>query len=113
MVNYWQFAAVILAGLAVAVADALIKKTSDAGNFWGAFRNPWMIAVLFLYLLQVIFFVYVFINNWQLGIVGNTQMVMYALTTVLIGLLAFGESLSLTQGAGVILALIAVWLMNT
>ncbi len=112
MVNAFQLSAVILAGFAVAIADALIKKTSVEGNFWLTFKNPWMIAVVLLYFAQVAFFVYVFMNNWHLGIVGNLQMVIYSITVVLTGLLFFGESLSLTQGIGVALAVLSVVLMN-
>ena len=104
--------AVILAGIAVAIADALIKKTAIQGSFWFAFRNPWMIAILALYLVQIVFFVYVFINGWDLGIVGNLQMVFYSIGVVSIGLIFFGESLSLLQGIGIGLSLIGVILMN-
>ncbi len=112
MVNATQLSAVILAGFAVAIADALIKKTSSQESFWQAFKNPWMIAVVLLYFAQVAFFVYVFMNDWHLGIVGNLQMVIYSITVVLAGLLFFNESLSLTQGIGILLALLGVILMN-
>lgn len=112
MVNYLHLGAIILAGIAVAIADALIKRTALDGDFWTAFKNPLMIAVIILYLAQVIFFVYVFMNGWNLGIVGNLQMVFYSIGVVLIGMLVFGESLSLIQGIGIVLALIGVILIN-
>ncbi len=111
MVEYIQVAAVILAGISVAVADALIKKVSIS-NGWLALKDPWMIAVLLLYLAQVVFFVYVFANGWNLGIVGNLQMVFYSIGVVLLGMLFFGESITLRQGVGIALALIGVILMN-
>ena len=58
MVNYIHIGAIILAGIAVAIADALIKKTAVSGNFLMAFRSPWMVAVLLLYIAQVVFFLY-------------------------------------------------------
>ena len=112
MVSYLHLGAIILAGIAVAIADALIKKTAISGNFATAFKNPLMLLVLFLYLVQVAFFVYVFVNNWDLAIVGNLQMVFYSITVVLIGLLIFGETLTLIKGIGIAIALIGVILMN-
>ena len=71
-----------------------------------------MIAIIILYFIQVIFFIYVFANGWNLGIVGNIQMVFYSLGVVLIGLLAFGETLTILQGAGIFLSLLGVLLLN-
>ena len=71
-----------------------------------------MIAVLLLYVAQILFFLYIFINGWKLGIVGNLQMVFYSITVVTIGLLIFGETISWVQGIGIIFALIGVILMN-
>jgi len=112
MVSYIQIGAIILAGIAVAIADGLIKKTAIYGNFWSAFKNPLMILVLLLYVAQVVFFVYVFMNDWNLGIVGNLQMVFYSISVVLMGIFIFGETLSLIQGIGIIFALIGVILIN-
>ena len=112
MVEYVQAAAVILAGISVAVADALIKKISVSSDLLSAFKDPIMLVVLLLYLLQVLFFVYVFSNGWNLGIVGNLQMVFYSIGVVTFGLLFFGESITLVQGVGIVLALIGVILMN-
>ena len=112
MVNYIQLAAVILAGIAVAIADALIKKTAISGNFLMAFKNPLMLFVILLYLAQVMFFVYVFANGWNLGIVGNLQMIFYSICVVVIGLLVFGETLTLIQGIGIVFAFIGVILIN-
>jgi len=112
MVNSIQLFAIVLAGLTVAIADALIKKSSLEGNFWLALKNPWMLLVIVLYVSQILLFIFVFTHQWQLGIVGNIQMVLYAVTTVLIGFLFFGEKLSLLQIAGIVLGLIGVVLMN-
>jgi hypothetical protein len=49
-----------------------------------------MLSVLFLYAAQVMFFVYVFIHGWNLGIVGSLRMVFYSVTAILIGFLASG-----------------------
>jgi drug/metabolite transporter (DMT)-like permease len=107
-----QLLAVIIAGVAVGIADALIKKTSLSENFWMAFKNPWMVAIILLYVVQIGFFIYVFVHHWKLGIVGNLQMLFYSLTAVLIGYLIFKESLSVTQIIGIGLAIVAVFLIN-
>ena len=112
MVNYIHVAAIILAGIAVAIADALIKKIAVSGSFLTTVKNPWMTAILLLYFAQIVFFIYVFNNNWNLGIVGNLQMVFYSLTVVLTGFLMFGEILTTLQFIGIGLALVGVILMN-
>ena len=112
MVNYLHVVAIILAGIAVAIADALIKKVAITGNFLTAFKHPLMITIILLYLAQVIFFVYVFMHGWNLGIVGNLQMVFYSISVVLMGMFFFGETLTILQGIGIFLALIGVILIN-
>jgi drug/metabolite transporter (DMT)-like permease len=111
MVNFIQVSAIILAGMAVAIADALIKKTAT-GTFWAAFKNPWMLVIILLYLAQIAFFVYVFIQGWKLGIVGILQMMFYSITIILSGYFIFGETTSLTQKIGMGLGLVAIVLMN-
>ena len=113
MVNSIQVLAIILAGVAVAIADMLIKKASLSGNYLSALKHPLMLLVLLLYLAQVIFFVYVFANNWQLGVVGNIQMVFYSIGVILLGAVVFGEQLSIIQYSGIALALIGVILINS
>jgi multidrug transporter EmrE-like cation transporter len=112
MVNFIQLGAIILAGVAVLVADVLIKKISVQGNFLLALKNPWMLGILILYAAQILFFIYIFINDWQLGIVGNIEIVIYAIGVVLIGGLLFGEHFGMIQIIGIILGLGGVVLMN-
>jgi len=112
MVSYLHLGAIILAGIAVAIADALIKKTTLTGGFWSALKSPLMITIILLYIAQIIFFIYVFMNDWNLGVVGNLQMVFYSIGVVSIGIFFFGESLSLLQGIGIVFALIGVVLLN-
>ena len=112
MVNFIQLSAIILAGLAVAIADAFIKKTSIGGSFISALKSPLMILILLLYIAQIMLFVYVFTNNWQLGIVGSIQMIIYSIGVVLVGFLYFGESLSTIHIIGILLGLAGVILMN-
>ena len=112
MTNFSQLLAVIGAGIAVGIADALIKKVSVSQNFWLSFKNPWMILVALFYFLQIAFFIYAFMHHWKLGIAGNLQMVFYSITMVSIGFFVFQETLSLVQIFGIGLAIIAVFLIN-
>lgn len=86
MLNFTQLSAIILAGISVGVADALIKKIALTGSFWSVFKNPLLAFVLILYFAQIIFFIYVFRRHWGLGITVNIQIVFYSLTVVLCGL---------------------------
>ena len=109
---FFQLSAIVLAGVAIAIADVFIKKAAITGNFWLALKNPLMIWALILYSIQVFFLAYVFVHNWKLGIAGNLQIVFYSITVVLAGLLIFGETLSWIKITGVGLALLSVLLMN-
>jgi multidrug transporter EmrE-like cation transporter len=94
------------------VADALLKRLTAAAGFGGILRSPWMIAVVGLYLGQIVFFAYVFTQQWDLGLVGTTQVAFYAVTVVLTGLLLFGETLSLMRVVGIMVTITGVFLMN-
>jgi multidrug transporter EmrE-like cation transporter len=112
MVNVLQLTAVMLAGISVGVADALLKRLTAAAGFWGILRSPWMIAVIGLYIGQIVFFAYVFTKQWDLGVVGTTQVAFYAFTVVLTGLLLFGESLSLMRAVGIVVTVVGVLIVN-
>lgn len=107
-----QLLIIIVAGISVGVADALIKKTALSGNFISAIKNPLFIVILLLYFVQVVLLIYIFTHNWNLGIVGNLQVVFYSITIILAGLLFFKETISWIQGIGIAMALIGVILMN-
>ncbi len=107
-----QISLIILAVIAVAVADAFLKKASDEGSLHRAFQSPWMIGALLLYLFQILFFTYTFIAGWKLSLVGSLQTVFYALVVLLAGIFIFRETLILIQGAGILLAVGGVILIN-
>ena len=110
---YWiQLSAIVVAGISICVADTLIKKIGLSGNFLSAIFNPWMIGVLILYFAQILLFVYIFISKWDLGMAGVFTAVFYSITMVLIGLLFFGENISIIKGIGIFFAIIGVVLMN-
>ncbi|MDD5731353.1 MAG: hypothetical protein PHU42_00435 [Patescibacteria group bacterium] len=112
MPNILQPIVIILAGVSIGVADFLIKKIALKGGFLLALKDPWMIAIIVLYFIQIAFLFYVFRNQGKIGIVGNLQMVFYSLTVVILGLVVFGEKISIVQGVGILLAVIGAILMS-
>lgn len=112
MTNLNQAIIVVFAGIAVAIADGIIKKTTIGVSFTDALKNPLMIGVLFLYLIQIAFFTYVFVNNWQLGAVGILQMVAYSVFVMMTGVFIFKESFTMTQYLGFVLAVSGAVLIN-
>jgi drug/metabolite transporter (DMT)-like permease len=107
-----QIALIILAVIAVAVADAFLKKASDEGSLHRALQSPWMIGAFLLYLFQILFFTYMFVAGWELSLVGSLQTVFYALVVLLAGIFIFRETLTLTQSFGIVLAVGGVILIN-
>jgi drug/metabolite transporter (DMT)-like permease len=107
-----QISLIVLAVIAVAVADAFLKKASAEGTLRAALQSPWMLGAALLYLFQILFFTYMFVAGWQLSLVGSLQTVFYALVVVLAGIFIFRESLTLLQSIGVGLALVGATLIN-
>jgi multidrug transporter EmrE-like cation transporter len=112
MANINQALIIILAGIAVAIADGMIKKTAIGASYTDALKNPLMIGVVLLYLVQIAFFTYVFVNGWQLGVAGVLQMVAYSVFVILTGVFVFKESFTVTQYLGFVLAVSGVILIN-
>ncbi len=112
MLKLLQISLIILAVIAVAVADAFLKKASDQGSLHRAFQSPWMIGAILLYLFQILFFTYMFVAGWQLSLVGSLQTVFYAMVVLLAGIFFFRETLTLVQGFGLMLAVGGVILIN-
>ncbi len=112
MIHFLQAGAIILAALAVAIADGLIKKSASAGGFLQAIASPWMAGAILLYVFQIGIYVYIFMHGWKLAIVGNMGSVIFGITTVLIGVFIYGEQLSVVQLVGISVAIVGVVLMN-
>jgi drug/metabolite transporter (DMT)-like permease len=114
MEHLLQVGLVLLAGLAVVVADVLIKKAgTTSATFPGALFHPLMAAALGLYVVQIVLFAYVFVRRWELGIVALLQMACYAAACVLVGRFFFGEQITWMQGLGMLLAFCGVVLMSS
>jgi uncharacterized membrane protein len=112
MPNILQPIVIILAGVSIGVADFLIKDVAIKGGFLSALKNPLVLIIILLYAIQIAFLFYIFRNHGKIGIVGNLQMVFYSLTVVILGLVVFGEKISIVQGVGVLLAVIGAILMS-
>ena len=104
---------IILAVMAVAIADVFIKRAAQTSSYAQALLSPWMLGALGLYLFQIAFFLYVFVSGGKLITVGNLQTIFYALTILVAGLLWFKESLTWVQGVGIAFALVGVFLINS
>lgn len=101
-----------ISALLIAIADALIKRVSASGSLLAALLDPWMLVIAALYAIQIIIVTYIFIQKGELAVYGNLFIIFYSVTMVLLGILAFGEHLTIWQGAGIALALIGAVLIN-
>ena len=107
-----QFVLIGTAVIAVAVADVLLKKATVNGSIEHALRSPWLWSAVGLYLLQIGFFTYAFVSGWQLSHIGALQTALYALIVLASGVLLYRETVTPTQVAGILLAVVGVVLIN-
>lgn len=112
MLSIWQILLVLLSAIFVGIADALIKKISATHSFLLALKDPWMLVICLLYLIQVAMIVYIFAHKGDLVIYGNMFIICYSVITVIFGLLIFKEQVSLAQILGIVLALTGAFLIN-
>jgi multidrug transporter EmrE-like cation transporter len=107
-----QGVVIIVAVIAVAVADVFLKRASAHGSLLVALRSPWMATAIVLYLLQISLFTIAFIAGWKLSIIGALQTALYALIVLGAGVLLYHESLTRLQVFGILLAVGGVVLIN-
>jgi drug/metabolite transporter (DMT)-like permease len=107
-----QGAVIILAVMAVAVADVLLKKAALQSSLKGALSSPWLLCAIALYLFQIGFFVIAFQSGWKLSIIGALQTALYALIVLAAGVLLYHENLTRLQVIGMLLAFGGVLLIN-
>ena len=107
-----QTLVIILAVIAVAVADVLLKKATAQGSLRLALSSPWLLCAVGLYLIQIILFTIAFISGWKLSIIGALQTALYALIVLAAGVLLFEENLTRLQVSGVLLAFGGALLIN-
>jgi drug/metabolite transporter (DMT)-like permease len=102
----------LIAVLAVAVADVCLKRATLSGSLATAMRSPWTLAAIALYLIQVALFVVVFVQGWKLSVVSLIQTTLYAAVTLGAGVLLFGEALSPKQVVGLVFAIVGVVMLS-
>jgi len=107
-----QGAVIILAVVAVAVADVFLKKAAAHGSMSGALRSPWLLSAIGLYLLQIALFTIAFMAGWKLSIIGALQTALYALIVLAAGVFLYNESLTRLQVVGILLSFSGVLLIN-
>jgi drug/metabolite transporter (DMT)-like permease len=107
-----QGAVVILAVIAVAVADVMLKRATTHGNLLIAFRSPWLFFAIGLYLFQIGFFIMAFVAGWKLSVIGALQTALYALIVLAAGVLLYHEDLTRHQVIGMLFAFCGVVLIN-
>ena len=103
---------IVLAVMAVAVADVLLKKATTQGNLRAALSSPWLVCAIGLYLFQIGFFIVAFHAGWKLSIIGALQTALYAIIVLAAGVLLYHESLTRLQVIGILLAFGGVVLIN-
>jgi drug/metabolite transporter (DMT)-like permease len=112
MINVVQIILILLSGVTIAVADALIKKISIQGGFWVTMMNPLMWIVYILYFVQIVFAVVVFLYQKELAVYSNIFLIFYSFSSLALGFLMFKEHINTVQLLGILLAIVAVMLMN-
>ena len=112
MINLIRFFFVFFSAVTIIVADSLIKKISTGQTLISVMKDPWMLAVLGLYFIQIIFAIFIFILKGELAIYTNLFIIFYGIFGVIIGIFFFKETLSTTQILGIILGLSGAFLMN-
>lgn len=108
----FQGAIIILAVIAVAVGDVLLKRATAHGSLQMALRSPWLLCAVGLYLFQISLFTIAFIAGWKLSIIGALQTALYALIVLAAGVFLYDESLTRQQVVGILLAFSGVVLIN-
>lgn len=103
-INYiiWLVASAIF----FAVGEFLSKKFALSPKFF------YVILILIIYSLGVLAWLPAILQKNQLSVVGTMWSVLSLLTTILIGVIIFGEKLSLIGIAGIVMAMIAIVLLS-
>lgn len=111
--NFISYLILIGSVLAIAVADVALKQAGvQSHTMKQLVINPWFLAAIVLYVVQVVGFGYLFISGAKLSSIGIVQTVLYALVVISSGFFIFSESISVIQGIGIGLSVAGVILMN-
>src|SRR5689334_14176472 len=103
---------IMLAAVAVAIADVMLKRAALHGNLVTVLRSPWLFFAVGLYLFQIGFFIFAFAGGWKLSIIGALQTALYALIILAAGVFLYNEELTRVQMAGILITFSGVVLIN-
>jgi drug/metabolite transporter (DMT)-like permease len=107
-----QAVVVLLAVIAVGVADVMLKRAASHGTLLGALHSPWLFIAVSLYLFQIGFFTIAFIAGWKLSIIGALQTALYAMIVLAAGVFLYNEALTRLQVLGILMAFSGVVMIN-
>jgi drug/metabolite transporter (DMT)-like permease len=107
-----QAVVVVLAVIAVGVADVMLKRAAAHGTLAGALHSPWLFIAVGLYLFQIGFFAIAFIAGWKLSIIGALQTALYAIIVLGAGVFLYNEALTRLQVLGILMAFSGVIMIN-
>jgi drug/metabolite transporter (DMT)-like permease len=110
--NLVQGAVIILAVIAVGVADVMLKRAAAHGSLLTALHSPWLFMAIGLYLFQIGFFTIAFIAGWKLSIIGALQTALYAIIVLAAGVFLYNEDLTRLQMFGILMAFSGVVMIN-
>ncbi|MBK7456109.1 MAG: hypothetical protein IPJ46_21005 [Anaerolineales bacterium] len=103
---------ILMAVVAVGVADVFLKKATVQGRLAEALSSPWLYMAVGLYLLQIVLFTVAFIGGWKLSMIGALQTALYGLIVLLAGVFLYHESLTAQQMLGMLMAFGGVVMIN-
>ena len=109
---FFQTALLLFAVCAVAVADIFLKRAYAVGVFAKTLTNPWIIAAIILYLLQILIFAYLFSTGAKLWYVGIMQVIFYEIIILIASVVFFKEGITMVQAIGAGFAIAGVILLN-
>ena len=113
MTKFLEIGLIILAALAVGLADVITKENAfKVDSLVAAIKNPLTIVVILLYCAQILIFSFLFVKKAELGIVGIMQTALYAVIVIASGILFFHEKITLLHMIGVGLAILGVVFIN-
>lgn len=107
-----QILIILVAVVAVGVADIFLKRATAQGGLVDALRSPWFFIAIGLYLLQIIIFIVAFVAGWKLSIIGALQTALYGLVVLGAGYFLFHESPTRLQIVGMVMAFGGVVMIN-
>lgn len=96
----------------MAIGDVFIKKAAQHATFLEATTDKWLLLGVLLYMVQIVLFTWMFVEGWNLSVVGSMQTVFYAAVVLGAGYFVFMERLNTAQVIGIGLAFLGVVITN-